>query len=456
MYNSLEKFFELTERNTENNRWDYKREIHTKPDSSFAELLKDILAFGNSGGGWLVIGVDDDGKIVGVESKIDQTSLGSKILSSIGIQVLFDLNYYEIDYNDNKLLIGLMYIHDSDRILVAPRDFMGSRNNVIVRGNTIYYRRNSSSVSANIDDLNSIAFKMASKGTYYFKEHELEMIKKNKDLYFKFKSIDDFLKGEFRFNSYSFSEKLYYVYMITQPKYTKYEIGVLLGFEIEYIDDYFEGRRLPKLEHLLRAVEIFKLPHDFFFQPTFGYNMPFVHDAAITYVLLEKSTIKTDMLDYGIGLVIKDVLNRLASEFANFIIWLFADERLKRDTEDSLSMTISEGNIYDTFEKYVEDIDDELYNKYKKALKTQYYKEIEKVPNSSTKFLSEEILVTFVNSDSRRMCKFLAELIKEISVKDNVIKIEFNFVYEVQNRLVRYREYSDENLKVVFKGEDKL
>jgi len=457
MYNSIEKFFELTAKSTENNRWDYKREIHTKPDSSFAELLKDILAFGNSGGGWLVIGVNDDGKIVGIESKIDQTSLGSKILSSIGLQVLFDINYYEIDYNETRLLIGLMYIHDSDRILVAPRDFMGNKNNVIVRGNTIYYRRNCSSISANIEDLNSISFKMAISGTYQFKEPDLQIINKNKEYYYEVKKIDDFLKGEFRFNAFSFSEKLYYIYMGMQTKYTKYEMGVLLGFEIEFIDDYFEGRRLPKLEHLLRAVEIFKLPHDFFFQTTFGNNLPFVHDAAITYVLLEKANSKSELLNYGIGNVMKDVFHSLASEFACFKKWLFTDERLRRTKEEEpLLITISEEDMYETYEKYVEDLDEEVYNKFKRELKTQYYKELEKVPSIKEAFLSEEILNRFVNSDSERVCKFLVELIKEIRIEGNRIKIEYNFVYEVQNRIVRYREYDKENLMVIFKDEIKI
>jgi predicted HTH transcriptional regulator len=96
MYNSLDKFFELVGYGTENNKWDYKRDIHISPNIAFANLLKDILAFANSGGGWLVLGVDDDCSISGVEKKIDPTSLGQKIISTTGEQIVFDLNYYSI------------------------------------------------------------------------------------------------------------------------------------------------------------------------------------------------------------------------------------------------------------------------------------------------------------------------------------------------------------------------
>ncbi|QOS79383.1 hypothetical protein JNUCC31_32905 [Paenibacillus sp. JNUCC31] len=54
MYNSQDKFFELVGLGTENNKWDYKRDIYINPNIAFANLLKDILAFSNSGGGWLV------------------------------------------------------------------------------------------------------------------------------------------------------------------------------------------------------------------------------------------------------------------------------------------------------------------------------------------------------------------------------------------------------------------
>lgn len=69
MYNSQDKFFELVRLGTENNKWDYKRDIHISPNIAFANLLKDILAFSNSGGGWLVLGVDDNSRIIGIEKK---------------------------------------------------------------------------------------------------------------------------------------------------------------------------------------------------------------------------------------------------------------------------------------------------------------------------------------------------------------------------------------------------
>lgn len=349
MFNSKEKFYELVLKETENNRWDYKRDIHTKPDSSFAELLKDILALANSGGGWLVLGVDDKGNIVGVDDRIDPTSLGSKILSSIGIQVNFELNYYEIDNEMEVFSVGLLYIYDSERILVAPRDFHDKKSKIILQENTIYFRRNCSSTKANADDLSSLFYKISKRGEYDFKKIDLEILESNKKYYYDVKRVDDFLLGEFQFNALKFSDKLNYIYSAKQSRYTMFEMGILLGFEAEYIDDYFEGKRLPKLEHLLRAIEIFDLPHDYFLQATYHENMPFVNNPAITHVLLDKANSKMSLLNLGMGKVIKKVFYEISHEFECFTDWLFIQERPKKIEDEYVLDRFSKGYLYDAY-----------------------------------------------------------------------------------------------------------
>ncbi|HDR7356090.1 TPA: ATP-binding protein [Bacillus wiedmannii] len=454
MYNSIEKFYELVAKGTENNRWDYKREIHISPNSAFANLLKDILAFANSGGGWLVLGVNDDAEIVGLQNKIDTTSLGSKISSAIGEQIMFDLNYYNIPQGELDILVGLLYVYDPEKVLVAPKDLNGDKGKPIISENTIYYRRNSSSIKANIKDLNSLIHKVSQKGKYKFKKEDLEIISINKSEYFMGKKEEEFLKGDFKFSAIGFAEKLNTIFRLHQSKYTKYEMGILLGFEIDAIDDYFEGKRFPKLEHLLRATEIFNLPHDYFFQNTIGMNMPFVKHPAITYIILEKTNDKLGLFQYGLGEAVKDIFYNLAREFADFKEWLYHEERESLIPSEGGMNSVRELYLFNTYEKFLMDLSHPTYERFKKALSTQYYKELERTPSIDEKFLNERIIEVLTLGNVDFVCKFLAELIKEISIKENKLNVEYNFIYDVQHKLIRHRRYDKNNFKVVFNSEE--
>ncbi|WP_186785873.1 helix-turn-helix domain-containing protein [Paenibacillus agilis] len=282
MYNSLEKFYELVEKGTENNRWDYKRDIQLNPNNSFANLLKDILAFANSGGGWLVLGVEDNSEILGVEKQVDPTSLGQKIQDIIGEQIMFDLNYYDI-YIESVKTVGLLYVYNSEKLLVSPVNLNNDKGRPIVNENTIYYRRNASSIKANIDDLNSLIYKVSQLGKYEFKKEDIDLIKSKKSEYAFFKNENAFFRGEFKFSAATFADKLNTIFTFYQSEYTKYEMGILLGFEVNAIDDYFEGKRFPKLEHLLRAVEMFDLPHDYFFS-NYNFDEKTVYTGTFNYI----------------------------------------------------------------------------------------------------------------------------------------------------------------------------
>ena len=459
MYNSLETFNQFVDKKTENNRWDYKRDIHINPNYKFAEILKDILAFANSGGGWLVLGVDDEGEIVGVEEKIDPTSLGSKITDTINSQVMVDLNYYKLELGEELKTVGLLYVHDSDRILLCPKDISNSKNKPIIKANSVYFRRNASSTIANKDDYDFLIEKMIRRGSYKFEDDELKIIARNNRDFYQFKRIKDFYEGKFQFNAFNFSEKIKHLYFISQPKYTKYEMGVLLGFEIDHINDYFESRRLPKLEHILRAVEIFKLPHDYFFQPTFYNNMPFKHNPLISYVLFEKVSNKVDAYDYGYGKLLKEVFLELSSEFATFKKWLYGDRYKKKGKDDIeydfFTSLIKESKpTYTKYDKYLEELNDKQYTEFKSQLGKQYYKELERVSDHNERNLTESIFIRLASESPKVVCKFISELIKEINIVDGIVRIEFNFLYEVQNQLIRYRSFDPSNLKVNFDSED--
>ncbi|WP_339187775.1 ATP-binding protein [Paenibacillus sp. FSL R5-0490] len=456
MYNSLDKFYDLVQKGTENNKWDYKRDIHLNPNNSFANILKDILAFANSSGGWLVLGVDDDSKIIGVDKMIDPTSLGQKILDITGEQIMFDLNYYHI-HTDSEIVVGLLYVYDSDKVLVSPVNLNNDKGKAIVSENTIYYRRNASSIKANKDDLNNLIYKVSQIGKYELKREDINLIESKKSEYSFFKSEDEFLRGDFKFSADTFAGKMNTIFHFYQSKYTKYEIGILLGFELNAIDDYFEGKRFPKLEHLLRAIEIFDLPHDYFFQSTILMNRPFVQNPLITNVILEKSEDKLGLYSYGFGKAVQEIFYDTAQEFSVFKKWLYSERDVLSTQEDEWSR-LSDRNVilYEKYEKFLGDVDLSVYDTFKKHLKVQYYKELEKTPDENEKFLNEKILTHLTTSDTEYVCKFISELIKKIQLTDGELCIEYNFSYEVQNQLIRYRDYDKQNMRVIFSSERSL
>lgn len=458
MYNSLDKFYELVEKGTENNLWDYKREIHLNPNNSFANILKDILAFANSGGGWLVLGVDDDCKIVGVKEMIDPTSLGQKILAVTREQLMFELNYYHINKDsESEITVGLLYVYDSEKVVVSSVNLNNDKGKAIVNEDTIYYRRNASSIKANKDDLNTLIYKISQLGKYELKKEDIELIESKKSKYSFYKNEIDFLRGDFKFSVDTFADKLNTIFRFYQRKYTKYEIGILLGFELNAIDDYFEGKRFPKLEHLLRAVEIFDLPHDYFFQTTILMNRPFIQNPLITHVILEKNEDKLELMNYGFSNAFEKIFYDTAKQFAYFKKWLFCDrEKLKPQEDEWSRLTNKNLILYEIYEKFLEDVDEPSYNTFKEHLKVQYYKELEKTPDVNERFLNEKILTQLTDKDTEFVCKFISELIKTITIEDGELSIEYNFLYEVQNKLIRFRTYDNQKMRVIFTGERSL
>ncbi len=81
-------------------RLDFKRDL-----SSLKSVLKDIVAFANTAGGVVVIGLDDDGSAVGVADPLrEEERLSSSISDGIEPQLLPDI--YAASYGEHELLGG--------------------------------------------------------------------------------------------------------------------------------------------------------------------------------------------------------------------------------------------------------------------------------------------------------------------------------------------------------------
>lgn len=68
--------------------------------TSAEKFAKEIIAFANTAGGYLIIGVDDNGSIVGVESEKEQVELVGIAQHSITPNLDIDVEIVEIEYRD--------------------------------------------------------------------------------------------------------------------------------------------------------------------------------------------------------------------------------------------------------------------------------------------------------------------------------------------------------------------
>jgi len=80
-------------------RLDFKRDL-----SSPKSVLKDIVAFANTAGGTVVVGLDDDGSVVGVADPLhEEERLSSRISDGIEPQLLPEI--YAVSHGEHELLV---------------------------------------------------------------------------------------------------------------------------------------------------------------------------------------------------------------------------------------------------------------------------------------------------------------------------------------------------------------
>jgi ATP-dependent DNA helicase RecG len=102
---------------------DFKRDL-----SSRKSVLKDIVAFANTAGGVVVVGIDDDGSVVGVADPLrEEERLSSSISDGIEPQLLPEI--YAASYGEHELLVVEVAHHPAPFHLRAE----GSEQGVYVR-----------------------------------------------------------------------------------------------------------------------------------------------------------------------------------------------------------------------------------------------------------------------------------------------------------------------------------
>jgi hypothetical protein len=131
----------------ETDYWDYKRELRLETPSEIARTAKDVLAFHNTKGGLLVVGVDDDYRVPGIPKShvLDTYQLQEKLRKYIGHNIHIFQNLIDVA---NDRVLWLIFITKREGLPVSvgsngPQDKSG-RNEI--RANEYYIRLHDQSI----------------------------------------------------------------------------------------------------------------------------------------------------------------------------------------------------------------------------------------------------------------------------------------------------------------------
>ncbi|MGB6463346.1 MAG: ATP-binding protein [Nitrosotalea sp.] len=142
---------------------DFKWTIDVRKDSDFPEIVKDVFAFSNHGGGFIVLGVKQndhsDDKIKGSfvkvglpnDFEIDQATLQEKINAYMDSPLAIGYAQFERPINKQQRKFALIYIPPSSKILTPTKDGVYKRDNKEKKAflkDKIYTRRGTQGIPA--------------------------------------------------------------------------------------------------------------------------------------------------------------------------------------------------------------------------------------------------------------------------------------------------------------------
>ena len=146
------------EATTETSRIDFKREFNPSTIAELLQLIKDLVAMANSGGGCLIVGISDDGTPSGADLSglvsLDPAKLTDQIAKYAGVQ----FGKFEImQLQRGSSTLGLIVVLGVDRPIVfeKPGSYEqppGTGRTAFVKG-AIYFRHGAKSEPATNEDV---------------------------------------------------------------------------------------------------------------------------------------------------------------------------------------------------------------------------------------------------------------------------------------------------------------
>lgn len=424
---TLAKFLELYEHNREDDKWDYKRQIELSRKSEKFSLVKDILSFANYGGGHILIGIDKDNTtIVNVENIIDPTTIAEIIERNAGLDVKFDIAYFTHQFQSGSARIGIIYIHPSPKILYTTKDLVGEDNKIYIGQSEVYTRRNTRCIKASPEEIHEINSRIRTNSNTH------EVINDKYNVYLTSIQRADALWAVLE-NKYELTtESLACTIrgMLWFSKHEKRDFAQLTGVNLQEMEDYLLGKRMPPLELLHRLSVLMGMPLQLFFQPTYFGRPAFWKEDGLRFVLLRLVKPFTSLRK------ISDVdafLGKIVYETAKAIL--------------SLEEYVSSDSI-------VEGLSEDLSKAFKFELAHQHYKLLEQGSmNDERRELTrqEHIIGRWFSCSGDYLSRIFVESIKEIKVLTNgQPNIVFHFNEEIRFKEIYGRDYDQRNMKMRF------
>ncbi len=437
------KYLELFQHKTESDGWDYKKELHIKTKNDKYNIIKDFLAFSNFGGGYILIGIDEDSnfEIVNVKKKIDASSLGDVIEFNLGFNIRFDINYFDIEDNQELITVGIIYIYPSSNILTCPKILQGNKNKVIVGVNDILTRRNTKSTKANSEDIAKITYRLFSKThNQEINDDKLPIFKDNHQ---EVSNLWGALNNNYILNSENISIILRSILWFS--KHGKIDFANLVGIEIGRFKSLLKGYILPSLDEIVRISNLVELDINFFFQTNVRGAKPFWKSDLVRYSILKLIKPVSSISR------IKDVekfLGSIVYETAKNIYYLHSMIHGKEILQNSEWMFNKK--IIKSYKSILDSKKTDFFGE----LSHQHYKLLEQVTERETSrgfTKPEEIVLLWHFSNSEYLARIFTEAIKGIKIIDKEkYDITFHFWDELITKKIRGRTYDAKNIKMTF------
>ncbi len=133
---------------------DFKYTIHIGKDSDFPELGKDIFAFSNYGGGWILVGWKEVKPNVFVptgvphEYAVDGATLQEKFNSFVDSPIELKYKEFELLFNGVNCRFAAIFVPPSNVVLVPNKEGKykkGEKDRIVFKKEQLFYRRGSQS-----------------------------------------------------------------------------------------------------------------------------------------------------------------------------------------------------------------------------------------------------------------------------------------------------------------------
>lgn len=142
----------------ESRHLDFKREFEPGSNQAWCELIKDIVAFANTGGGVVVLGVEDNGQPSDVDCSAvlacDIADITNKIFKYTGVQFA-DIEVGQVERADATVPFLMIAPTDAPIVFTKPGTYdigEGKQKTAFSQG-TVYFRHGAKSETGNHDDL---------------------------------------------------------------------------------------------------------------------------------------------------------------------------------------------------------------------------------------------------------------------------------------------------------------